>query len=167
MSIKLDARTFRRLTDAVMPGERLAPREAITVALIAQLAAGVDLDDDAAESGLLDAVIRNLCAFAGIPRSSVPVLSPRPLPKDVEGRSAWVNWLAGQLVTTEARELALVVAHLVIVADLELAPVEMKLGEELRRALSIDVQRARDLIAEVMEAVTPGIPGELRDAAHP
>jgi len=165
MSIELDDRTFRRLTDAVMPGERLAPSEAITIALIAQLAAGVDLDDDAAEGGLLGAVTRHLCAFAGIPRSSVPVLSPRPLPEDAEARSAWVNWLAGQLVTTRARELALVVAHLLIVADLELAPVETELHEELQRALLVDKRRARELIAEVTEAVTPGARSELQDTA--
>lgn len=167
MSIDLDDKTFRRLTDAVMPGERLARPEAITIALIAQLAAGIDLDDDAAESGLLGAVIRHLCAFAVIPRSSVPVLSPRPLPEDPEARSAWVNWLAGQLVTTRARELALVLAHLLIVSDLELAPVESALLEELQRALRVDADRARELIAEVSESVTPGARTELQDTASP
>ena len=167
MSIDLDDRTFRRLTDAVMPGQRLAPSEAITIALIAQLAAGIDLDEDAVERGLLGAVIRHLCAFAGIPRSSVPVLSPLPLPEDAEERRARVTSLASQLVTTGARELALVVAHLLIVGDLELAPVETKLLEELRRALSIDARRARELIADVMESVTPGARSELQDTAPP
>lgn len=167
MSIDLDDRTFRRLTDAVLRGEHLAPPEAITVALIAQLAAGVDLDDDATERGLLGTFIDRLCTFVGMPRSSVPVLSPRPLPEDGEARRAWVSWLAGQLVTPRARELALVVAHLLIVADLELAPVETELHDELQRALSIDPRRARELIAEVMEVVTPGAPGELQDTAPP
>lgn len=166
MSLELDDRTFQRLIDVVMPGQLLSPVEAIPIALIAQLAEGVDLEDDDDESRLLDVVIGRVCELAAIRRSIVPVLSPRPLPEDGEARRAWVNWLAGQLVTPHARELSLVLAHLLVVADLELAPVESRLIEELRLALAIDADRANELLAEVSEIVTPGAPAELQVAAY-
>lgn len=167
MRIELDASTFRRLIDAVMPGERLSPSETRTILLIAQLAAGIDLDEDTDERGLLRAFTRHLCAFAGIPESSVPVLSPLPLPIDVEERCARIAAISTQLPTTRARELAFVVAHLLIVSDLELAPVEAELLDGLRPALSIDARRADELVAEASELVTPGARSELQDAAPP
>jgi hypothetical protein len=166
MSLELDDKTFHRLLDVVMPGEQLAPAEAIPIALIAQLAGGIDLKDDDAERGLLDVILGRLCELSTIRRSIIPVLSPRPLPEDGEARRAWVNWLAGQVATPGARELALVLAYLLVVADLELAPVEAQLIEELRGALAIDADRARELIAEVSASVTPGAPAELLAAAH-
>jgi hypothetical protein len=166
MSIELDTWTFRRLIDTVMPGEFLTPAEARTVLQIAQLAAGIDLDDDAAERGLLGSIARQLCAHAGALRSSVPAISP--LPGDAEERRWWIESFASQLETTRARELAFVLAYLLIIADFELAPVETELLEGLRAAFAIDADRAADLLLQASEIITPGVPGDLIAApVHP
>ena len=163
MSIVLDALTFGRLLDLVMPGAGPTPAEVRAILQLAQLAAGIDLDDDDAERSLLGALTRRLCASAEIPVSSVPVLSP--LPGDAEERNAQIGALASQLVTAPSRELAFVVAYLLIVSDLELAPLELELLEALRRALCIDGSRATDLLAEASELVTPGARAELEPPA--
>jgi len=156
--IALDSKTFSRLLDIVMLGANPSPTEARAILQIAQLAAGVDLDDDPDEHELLSTLRRHLCMLADIPISSVPVLSP--LPGDSEERSALVQQLACRVVTTSGRELAFTVAYLLIVADLELAPVEVELLEGLRRALWIDDGRAAELLVEASELVTPGLQGE-------
>jgi len=166
MSIALDTLTFGRLLDLVMPGTCPSRSEARTILQIAQLAAGIDLDDDAAERSLLGTLTHRLCAVADIPVSSVPVLSP--LPGDAEERRMQIGSLANQLATTPARELAFIVAYLLIVVDLELAPVEIELLEELRGALDIERGRATEILVEASELVTPGAPAELASTpAHP
>ncbi len=166
MSIELDDRTFGRLLDIVMPGRTPAATETSTILQIAQLAAGVDLDEDVDERGLLGTLTRQLCATAGIPLESVRPLSPLPI--DAEERTARIASLAAGLATTSARELAYIVAYLLIVSDLELAPVETELLDGLRAALRVEDRRASELAAEVSELVTPGAPGELEGApAHP
>src|SRR5215208_3709636 len=116
MSIALDTLTFGRLLDVVMPGTSPSSTETRTILQIAQLAAGIDLDDDDDERGLLGTLTRRLCEIAEIPISSVPVLSP--LPDGPEERNAQLASLANRLVTTPARELAFIVAYLLIVAAL-------------------------------------------------
>jgi hypothetical protein len=162
MSIALDTSTFGRLLDLVMPGTSPDPTEARAILQIAQLAAGVDLDEDTAEHGLLGALTLQLCAIARIPISSVGRLSPLPI--DAEERHAQLASLASRLVTTRSRELAYIVAYLLIVVDLELAPVETELLEELRRALWIEGRRADILAAAVSELVTPGARSDLDGA---
>jgi hypothetical protein len=90
-----------------------------------------------------------------------------PLPIDAEERRAQIASLATQLATTSARELAYLVAYLLIVSDLELAPVETELLEGLQRALWIEGPRASELAAEVSELVTPGASRELEGAPAP
>lgn len=154
MSIDLDARTFGRLITAVAPGEPPTPSEIRTILLIAQLAAEIDLDDDEAEVGLLASLTRQLCALGRIPRSSVPVLSQ--VPTDAEERHAQITALARQLGTQRACELAFVVAYLLVVVDLELAPVEADLLVDLRTAFGLPPERADALAGEIAELVTPG-----------
>jgi hypothetical protein len=91
-----------------------------------------------------------------------------PLPGDAEERNAQIVSLASRLMSPQSRELAFVVAYLLIVSDLELGPLELELLEALRQALCIDGSRATDLLAEASELVTPGARAELeRAAAHP
>jgi len=166
MSIALDTLTFGHLLDIAMPGAVPSPVEARTILQIAQLAAGVDLDDDAAERGLLGTLTLHMCRVAKIPISTVPVLSP--LPDGDEERNAQIASLAGRLGATGARELAFILAYLLIVVDLEMAPVETELLEGLRRAFSIDSRRAAELLAQAAELVTPGARSELdRPPLHP
>jgi hypothetical protein len=163
MSIALDTTTFGRLLDIAMLGTSPSPTETRAILQIAQLAAGIDLDDDAAEHGLLGSLTYRLCTLAQIPISSVPVLSP--LPVDTEERTALITSLANRVVTTDGRELAYIVAYLLVVSDLELAPVETELLENLRRALWLDRERAAELLAEASTLVTPGARSELEGAS--
>lgn len=166
MNIALDTTTFGRLLDIVMLGTSPSPTETRAILQIAQLAAGVDLDDDDDEHGLLGSFTYRLCTLARIPISSVPALSPLPI--DDEERNALISSLANRVVTTDGRELAFIVAYLLIVSDLELAPVETELLENLRCALWIERDRAAELLAEASELVTPGARTELQGApAHP
>lgn len=157
--IALTSQTFGRLLDLVMLGASPSAAEARAILQISQLAVGVDLDADEDEDELLSTLRHHLCRLASIPSSSVPVVSP--LPGDAEERSAMIRQLAGGVVTTAGRELAFTVSYLLIVADLELAPVEVELLEGLRHALWIDASRAAELLAEASELVTPGARGEL------
>ncbi|HWO20391.1 MAG TPA: hypothetical protein VNO30_16595 [Kofleriaceae bacterium] len=163
MNIALDTLTFGRLLDIALLGACPSPSEIRAILQIAQLAAGVDPTDDTDEHRLLGAVTYRLCTLAQIPISSVPVLSPLPI--DAEERSALISSLAGRVVTTGGRELAFIVAYLLIVSDLELSPVESELLEGLQRALWIDQDRADELLLEASELVTPGARSELGSAA--
>lgn len=163
MNIALDTTTFGRLLDIAMLGTSPSPAETRAILQIAQLAAGVDLTDDADEHGLLGSLIYRLCTLAEIPISSVPVLSPLPI--DAEERNALISSLANRVVTTGGRELAYIMAYLLIVSDLELAPVETELLEGLRRALWIQRDRAAELIAEASTLVTPGVRSEMQGAS--
>jgi hypothetical protein len=165
MSIELDDKTFGRLLDIAMPGRTPPPTETSTILQIAQLAAGVDLDEDLDERGLLGTLTQKLCATAGIPLETVTPLSPLPI--HTEERTAQIATLADGLVTSSSRELAYIVAYLLIVSDLELAPVETELLDGLRGALRIEGRRASELAAEVSELVTPGAPGEPESAPAP
>lgn len=162
MAIALDTITFGRLIDLVMPGTAPNPTEARAILQIAQLAASVDLDDDAVERGILGNLTLQLCGLAKIPISSVRPLSPLPI--DAEERTERVTSLASRLVTMQSRELAYVVAYLLIVSDLELAPVESEMLEDLQRALWLAPRRAAVLAAAVSQLVTPGALSDLEDA---
>ncbi|HVK82690.1 MAG TPA: hypothetical protein VM513_01215 [Kofleriaceae bacterium] len=162
----LDAITFRTLAKQLLPPRTtLSPDEAIAVVQIVELAVGADLDEAVEEHALLQQVKRHLCAIGGISPDDVPVVSPLPL--DGEERRAWCERLAGALLTTGARELAYVLAYLVIAGDLELAPVEGSLIDDLQHALELSDGRADEIIQAAAELATPGAPEELApDAAR-
>jgi hypothetical protein len=101
-------------------------------------------------------VTRHVCAMGEISRDSVPVVSPLPI--DAEERAVWTERLVGELTTTGARELAYVIAYVLTVGDLELAPIEGTWVEELRRAMFIEDSRARELVAMVASLLTLGAP---------
>jgi len=161
MAIEIDDAKFQQILDVTLGGQRLRPREIRTVLLIAQLAAAIDLDDDPDEQTLLQTLTSRLCALEGLSPDRIPQLAP--IPTDDEERAARVAALVRELPTTGARDLAFALAYLLIVADLELAPVEDSLLQQLQRELTIPGDRARDLIEAVAAIVTPG---EAADA-HP
>lgn len=149
----LDAVTFRTIAKQLLPvHSTLSPTEAIAVVQIAELAVGIDLAQPPEEYAVLQQVKRHVCAIGGIAPADVPVVSP--LPTDGEERRAWCWRLAGQLVTSGGRELAYVLAYLVIVGDLELAPIESTLIRELQHALDITDDRAGFLVERAAELVT-------------
>jgi hypothetical protein len=155
MTLPIDEGVMRRIVQAVSPRATVEPGDARTILQLAELAAGVDLDDDEAEDRFGDALARHLCALAGISPDTVPPLARLPI--DEEERDACVAALAQRLSSPESRELALVVAYLMIASDLELAPIETHWLEKLQLALGIDDGRASELVTRVSELVTPGV----------
>jgi hypothetical protein len=154
MAIEIDDAKFQQILDLTLGNQRLAPREIRTVLLVAQLAAAVDLDDDPAERSTLQTLTSKLCAWGEISADSVPLLSPVPM--DEEERAAKIATLMRTLRTTGARDLAFALAYLIIVADLELAPIEDSLLQSLQRALTIPGDRASELLESIAAIVTPG-----------
>lgn len=153
MSIEIDDARFRQILEVACADRRLDRREIETVLAIAQLSASVDLDDDPAEQTLLGILTRRLCALGGLSIESIRPLSP--IPTDDEERAARIAALAPQLVTSGARDLAFMLAYLLIVVDLELAPVESGLLDSLQRGLAIPRARASELGEAAARIVTP------------
>lgn len=153
--MELDAITFRTLAKQLLPPRStLSTGEATAVIQIAELAVGVDLEEDTEEHALLQQVKRHVCAIGGIVSDDVPEVSPLPL--DGEERRAWCARLARPLVTNGGRELAYVLAYLCVVGDLELAPVEGSLIYDLQHALDISDARSDELVEMAAELATPG-----------
>jgi hypothetical protein len=156
----LDAVSFRTIAKQLLPARTtLSPDEAIAVVQIAELAAGVDLDEDLEEYTLLQQVKRHVCSIGGISPDDVPEVSP--LPMDGEERRAWSIGLATELVNTGARELAYVLAYLVMVGDLALTALESSLMRDLQHALEITNERASLIVQNAAEILTPGAESEV------
>jgi len=153
MSIEIDDAKFQQILDIAVGNQRIKPEEIRAVVHLAQLAAWIDLEDDPAERALVRALTYRLCTWGDLAMTGIPPLSPVPL--DAEERAARIAMLAHQLDTRAARELAFVLAYLVIVVDLELAPVEGDLLEQLQHALAIPPARAGELIDAIAWIVTP------------
>lgn len=160
-SMQLDAVTFRTIAKRILsPASALTSDEAVAVIHAAQVTAGVDRLENAEEQSLLRQVARHVAAIAGVAPDAIPPASPLPL--DDEEWRAWIDRLAGALHAPGASELAYVLAYLVTIADVEIAPVESSFLDELRAALGIDRDRAADLVVMVSSLVTPGLADEAR-----
>jgi len=153
MSIEIDDAKFQQILDIAVGNQRIKPKEIRAVVQLVQLASWIDLEDDPAERTLVRALTYQLCSLGDLAVNSIPLLSPVPL--DAEERAARVAMLAHQLDTSAARDLAFVLTYLVIVVDLELAPVESDLLGELQHALGIRPTRAGELIDAIAWIVTP------------
>jgi hypothetical protein len=153
MSIALDQSRLRRIVDAVLQGERLDRSEAATILEFAQLAAGVDLDEDPAELAVLQAFAQHIAPILGERPDDTRPIPPLP---DEDARLHWLGALAAELDTRGARELAFVLAYLVSVADLAMSPLETTALEEVQRVLGVDERRATDLVVFVTETVAGG-----------
>lgn len=150
MSIAVDQTRLRHICEAVLPERNLDVVEATRILEIAQLAAGVDLDEDPAEQATLQAVAQHVFAIVGMKSEDVRPIPPLP---DEEARSVWLDALAAQLHTRGARELAYALAFLVSVSDLKLTPEETAALEEFQHALGLDYRRATDLVILLSEIV--------------
>ena len=151
--LELDDAKFAQIATMTVGRTRIDEREARVIIAIAQLAAWIDLDEAPEENRLLDALIRCVCALGRVEPRTIRPLSP--VPTDREERAARLARFAEQLVDEGICELAYVVAYLVVTVDLELAPIESKLLDELRSALAIPEARARELVGLVAQLVTP------------
>jgi len=153
MSIEIDDAKFQQILEVAVGAQHVKPKEIRAIVQLTQLAAWIDLDDDPSERGLVHALTYRLCVWGGVAPNSIPPLSPVPI--DGEERAARVAMLAHQLDSSAARDLAYVLTYLVVVVDLELAPVEGDLMEQVQHALAIPATRAGALIEAIAWIVTP------------
>lgn len=154
MTIAIDDAKFQQILDVTLGTQPLGAAEVQTVLQLARLAAEIDLDDDPAEQVLLRSLTVRLCTATHVALEGLP--RPFAVPTDDEERAMQIAALVRRLPTTGARDLAYTLAYLLIVSDLELAPVEDRLLEQLQRALTIPPGRASLLIDAVARIVTPG-----------
>jgi hypothetical protein len=141
------------LLSRILPGAKeLVVSDVEVIGQLAYLAAEIDLDEDTDERFMLEALNPGLWRLIGVaPQPIVPI---SPVPLDREERGGWLRELVPQLTSRDARELAYVAAYLVVVADLELAPIESTLLGELERALAIAPARASELAVAASRALT-------------
>jgi hypothetical protein len=154
MTLAIDDAKFQQILDVTLGAQPISPPELRTLLQVVQLAAEIDLDEDPAELTLLRSLTDRLCTATGIALDRFPLLSP--IPTDDEERAAQLAALVQQLPTTGTRDLAFALAYLMIVSDLELAPIEDALLHPLQRALTIPPVRASRLLDAVGRIVTPG-----------
>jgi hypothetical protein len=164
MTIAIDDEKFQQILDVTLGTQQLGPAEARTVLQLARLAAEIDLDDDPAEQALLRSLTVRLCTATGVALDDLP--HRFPVPTDDEERTVQIDALVQRLPPTGARDLAFALAYLLIVSDLEIAPIEDALLGQLQRALTIPPERRSRLIDAVARIVTPGA-AEVQPIATP
>jgi hypothetical protein len=151
----------------ILRGEILRPEEARAIMKIAYLAAEIDLEEDLEESATLNDLAELVWAAAEIPPEPIPIVSPLPLPIDIEERMRIARSLTGMLHSQGARELAYVYGYLLSASDLALRRVESTFVDELQQLLGISDDRASDLAARSVEASIPEEHGASRhEHAH-
>ena len=133
----------------------MSPDEIRAITHVAYLAAEIDFDEDVAEADALERIGSLLWTLRGLPPQRIPPVSPLPI--DDEERLARIQELAVHLQTRGTRELAYVIAYLLIAADHAIMPVEGSFVDVLQHALGIDDDRAAELVATAAEHVTPGM----------
>jgi hypothetical protein len=164
VSIRIDEPTFRLVFEQITAGTLPTAREVAAIVQLAEMVAGADLDENPEERDLLETLIRYLAQLTGISRRSIPRLGR--LPGDPEERRPLCSALAGRLSSKESRELAFAFSYLLVVTDLELAPVELEALDDVQQSLEIDDNRASELAITVAELVTPGTERSRERAAH-
>jgi uncharacterized tellurite resistance protein B-like protein len=120
----------------ILPLER---EDAEAIIELAQLVVDIDGDEGSDEIQLFFAVGKLLYELAEVTDSPVPTFASHD---DDEDR---LFELATQLKSTEARELAFVVARVLAEADLEIVAAEETFIQRLRGLLSITKERAEEL----------------------
>lgn len=150
--MNIDDDTFAKIaTAALAPAPpTLAAEHAAPIVQLARLTADADDREDDDEAVALGELVAHTCALAAI--------TPPPevdLPRDDLDRFERIGALATPLRGTPAAGLAYVVAHLLTISDLDIAPAENAFLERLREALGLDPERAGELAATAAELVTP------------
>ena len=149
----VDALMFRTIVRNLFePGSWLSPSEATATIQLLELAAQAEVAPDAEQLALLRQLTDHVCVAAGIHADQVMAASPLPL--DREETQAWLDRLTPAL-GRGARELVFVLAYLVIISNVELAPVETRFLSALQATLGLADDRAAELVARIAELVTP------------
>lgn len=159
LHFSIDDTCLRRILPSAT---RLAVSDVEVIGQIAFLTREIDLDEDEDEGALLEALSRNLWHLLGA--APEPIIPISPVPTDDEERARWIAELVPQLTSRDARELAYACAYLTVVIDLELAPTESELLEELQRALGIPDERASEIADAAARVLTDLDAPEAADA---
>ena len=151
MSLRITTEDLRAIAGDVA----LSAAEVDAIARLAYLAAEIDFDEDPAEGRTLDGLYGVLGGLArGHARTSGAI---SPLPIDDEERLVWIGELAGELQSAAAAEIAFAVAYALVVTDLELAPIEGRLLDDVQQVLGISDERAAEIAALTAARGTPGV----------
>jgi hypothetical protein len=148
MHVHADA--FRKIVNATLGSERLAPADAAALVGITYLALDADDREDEEELAVVDEIAQHVCTLAG-----TQVAAPGVRATDDYVRLEKVRELGAQLSGTATRELAYALAYAVSISDMDIAPAEMELLADLAVALGITDARAAELAETLAEAVTP------------
>ena len=133
------------------PGAVLSAPDAESIVALARLVQAVDGRDAADEADAQVALAGLVYELAG---TSAP---PRSVAKarDDEDHAEELRRLTAGLRGKPAGELALVVAKLVAIADLDIARDEAGFLDELRLAVGVSEERAEELAVRVAELLAP------------
>ena len=149
----VDALMFRTIVRNLFePGPWLSPSEATATIQLLELAAQAEFEPDAEQLALLRQLTDHVCVGAGIHADQVIAASPLPL--DREETQAWLDRLTPAL-GGGARALVFVLAYLVIISNVELAPAETRFLAVLQASLGLPDDRAAELVGRIAELVTP------------
>lgn len=131
------------------PGAVLSQPDADAIVALARLAAVADGNDDVDEATAADTLAGYVHALSG----STP--APRATTRDDEDHGEALRRLAAGLRGKPAGELALVVAKLVAIADLDIGRDESTFLDELRLAVAVSEDRAEAIETIVSELLAP------------
>ena len=135
---------FKTMLNATVGQTAVGDTDARAILGICTLVAGADNKSDDEEEDALGEIAGHL----GPPL-------PNVYANDDLERLEKIREIGAQLSTTGTRELAYMLAYVVSVSDLELAPAESEFLADLAVALGISDARADELASQCAQAVTP------------
>ncbi len=150
MTIAIDQSKLRSIIDTSLAGESLNREEGTALLQIAQLAAGADETEQPIERALLQAIAQRISLLTGIQHAELMAIPPI---QGFQARMARFRVLAAALQSRGARELAIALAFLVAISDLDLQSAERDTIEELQYVLGVDHRRATDIIVQLTDII--------------
>ncbi len=151
--MNIDAAQYKQIASTVYDGHEggPTPAEAELVVALCQLVVAADDVEDADEAALFESIAAQVYAHAKV-ATTPPTFHPL---EDPEQRRDLIKSTAAQLVGKPTAQLAYALAYILAISDLDLAPEEGELLDDLVDALELDPDKADDLIVAVTEIITP------------
>ncbi|HEY4178556.1 MAG TPA: hypothetical protein VGM90_17030 [Kofleriaceae bacterium] len=139
---------LKELVKSLHPAQ-LSAIDAEAIIEITQLALDADGREDSDEIKTYFALGKAVFGIAGLGDAETPTF----VSDDEDGER--MKELAATLTTPAAKELAFACAHVLSIADVDIAPEESDFLAALLDALGISDDRAEELTAKVNELITP------------
>jgi hypothetical protein len=139
---------LKELVTALHPG-KLSAVDAEAIVELTQLALDADGREDSDEIKTYFALGKAVFGIAGLGDAETPTFVT-----DIDDTER-LKELADTLTTPAAKELAFACAHMLSIADVDIAPEESDFLAALLDALGISDDRAEALTAKVNELITP------------